>query len=102
VRQRVTLDPADLTVRPGGAVQLSGRVLPARSGEAALQRLGADGRWVTLVRDRLDERSGTGASWDLSWRVRTGRPVTLRVRVGARPKLGLAAGTSRILVLNAR
>ena len=99
VRQRVTLGPADLTVRPGGTVQLSGAVRPARSGVVALQRRGPDGRWVTLAQEWLQE-SGTGASWALSWRVRTAGPVTLRVRVGARPKLGLAAGTSRLLVLN--
>jgi hypothetical protein len=57
---------------------------------------------VTLAQDWLDERSGSLSSWHLSWRVHTDRPVTLRVRVGARPKLGLAAGTSRVLVLNPR
>jgi bacillolysin len=101
VRQRVTLGPADLTVRPGGTLQLSGAVRPARSGVVALQRRGPDGRWVTLAQEWLKE-SGTGASWALSWRVRTAGPATLRVRVGPRPKLGLAAGTSRLLVLNPR
>jgi hypothetical protein len=99
VRQRVALDPADLTVRPGGLVHLSGVVRPARGGVAALQRLGPGGGWVTVSQDWLDERSG---GWALSWRVRTAGPVALRVRVAARPKAGLAAGTSRVVVLNPR
>ena len=95
----MTLGAADLTVRPGGALHLTGAVRPAGSGVVALQRLGADGRWVTVAQDWPDERP---AGWALNWRVRTGGPVTLRVRVGARPKLGLAAGTSRLFVLNPR
>jgi hypothetical protein len=94
----VTLGPADLSVRPGGAVRLSGAVRPAGNGVVALQRLGPGGAWVTVAQDFLDERSG---GWALSWRVRAALPVTLRVRVGARHKLGLAAGTSRVVVLNA-
>jgi hypothetical protein len=54
---------------------------------------------VTVAQARLVERTG---SWELGWRVRTARPLTLRVRVGARPRLGLAAGTSRAVLLNAR
>ena len=99
VRQRVTLGPADLTIRPGGPLHLTGALRPARSGVMALQRLGADGRWVTLAQDWADEGSG---AWTLTWRVRTAGPMTLRVRVGPRPKLGLAAGTSRLFVLNPR
>jgi hypothetical protein len=99
VRQRVTLGPADLTVRPGGTVRLSGAVRPAGNGVVALQRLGPGGTWLTVAQDFLDERSG---GWALSWRVRTTLPVSLRVRVGARHKLGLGAGTSRVVVLNAR
>jgi hypothetical protein len=98
VRQRVTLGPVDLTVRPGDAVRLSGAVRPGGSGVVALQRLGPGGSWATVAQDFLDERSG---GWALSWRVRSALPVTLRVRVGAHPKLGLAAGTSRVVVLNA-
>ncbi|MDQ1600217.1 MAG: hypothetical protein QOD68_1691, partial [Actinomycetota bacterium] len=101
VRQRVTLGPVDLTVRPGGTLQLAGAVRPARSGVVALQRRGPDGRWVTLAQDWLTE-SGTGSTWALSWRVRTAGPMTLRVRVGPRPKAGLVVGTSRMLVLNPR
>jgi Zn-dependent metalloprotease len=99
VRQRVNLGPADLTVRPGDALHLSGVVQPARGGVVALQRLGPGGAWVTVAQARLVERTG---SWELGWRVRTARPLTLRVRVGARPRLGLAAGTSRAVLLNAR
>jgi len=99
VRQRVTLGPADLTVRPGDAVRLSGAVRPGGSGVVALQRLGPGGSWATVAQDFLDVRSG---GWALSWRVRSALPVTLRVRVGAHPKLGLAAGTSRVVVLNPR
>jgi Zn-dependent metalloprotease len=103
VRQRVTLDRPDLTVRPGHQLVLSGAVRPARGGVAALQRHAADGGWVTVARARLDERDQRpGGRWSLSWRVRTRRPVELRVRVAALPRLGLAAGTSRVLVLNPR
>jgi hypothetical protein len=54
---------------------------------------------VTVAQARLVERTG---GWDLGWRARSARPVTLRVRVGGRPRLGLAAGTSRAVLLNAR
>jgi hypothetical protein len=54
---------------------------------------------VTVAQALLVERTGC---WELGWRVRTARPLTLRVRVGARPRLGLAAGTSRAVLLNAR
>jgi hypothetical protein len=99
VRQRVNLGPADLTVRPGDALHLSGVVQPARGGVVALQRLGPGGAWLTGAQARLVERTG---GWELGWRVRTARPLTLRVRVGARPRLGLGAGISRVVLLNAR
>jgi bacillolysin len=100
VHQRVTLAAPDLTVRAGGSLTLTGAVHPARGGRAALQRRGPDGDWVTVGRAGVDKRSG--GTWELTWRVRSGRPVELRVRVGALPRLGLAAGTSRVLVLDPR
>ena len=96
VRQRVTLDRADLAVPTGRAFTLTGAVRPVRSGPVSLQRLGPDGAWVTVQRGFLD-RDGR---WALTWRVRSGRPTELRVRVGPRPAAGLAPGISRVLTLN--
>lgn len=98
VTQRVTLDPADLTVPAGGSISLGGAVRPARSGRVALQRQGPAGDWVAVRRAQI----GPGGRWSLTWRVPSDRPTALRVRVGARAEPALAAGTSRTLTLNPR
>ncbi len=99
VRQRVAAAVAGASPRAGQPLALAGSVLPARSGRVALQRLEGD-RWATVARAAV--RDGR---WSTTWRV-PGRPgrrsFDLRVRVGARPSAGLAAGTSRVLHLTAR
>ena len=100
VPQRVSLEAGDLTVREGQTVELAGRVFPQppdRAAGVAVQRRGPDGAWVTVQRAPLH-----GGRWALGWPVRNDRPTELRLRVPARPALGLAAGLSRVVVLNPR
>ena len=100
VPQRVSLEAGDLTVREGQTVELAGRVFPQppdRAAGVAVQRRGPDGAWVTVQRAPLH-----GGRWAVGWPVRTDRPTELRLRVPARPALGLAAGLSRVVVLNPR
>jgi hypothetical protein len=99
VHQLVRLTARDLSVPAGQPVTLTGTVRPTRatSGRVLLQRRRADGAWVAAGRARLED-----GSWSLTWRVPTGRPTALRVRVAARPAAGLAAGVSRVVTLNPR
>jgi Zn-dependent metalloprotease len=96
VRQRVSADVVGAVPRPGQLLDLAGTVRPARDGRVALQRLTPDG-WRTVARGRVAD-----GRWTVSWRVPGPRPVDLRVRVGARPRAGLAAGTSTVLHLDPR
>ena len=96
VRQRVTAT-AGSAPRAGQTLALSGRVRPVRDGAVQVQRQAADGSWTTVARAAL--RDG---EWSTTWRVPGARPTDLRVRVGGRPKAGLAAGLSRVLHLDPR
>jgi hypothetical protein len=59
----------------------------------ALQRRTASG-WRTVAHGRA-----SGGRWSLVWQVPHAGAVDLRVRVGAHPAAGLAAGSSRTLHL---
>ncbi len=95
VRQRVTPGPTG-SPRAGQLLSLTGTVRPVRNGSVQLQRHAADG-WTTVARGRLAD-----GRWSLSWRVAVARPTDLRVRVAARPQVGLAGGLSRVLHLDPR
>jgi hypothetical protein len=56
VHQRVTLAASRHTMRRGGALELSGRVLPGRGGRVSIQLLTATG-WRTVARPALNARS---------------------------------------------
>ena len=96
VRQRVVATAAG-SPRAGQTLALSGTVRPARAGTVQLQRHAADGGWTTVAHGAL--RDGR---WTISWRVPRARPTDLRVRVGGRPRAGLAAGLSTVLHLDPR
>jgi bacillolysin len=96
VRQRVTATPGSAP-RAGQTLALSGRVRPTRDGAVQLQRQAPDGGWTTVARAALQD-----GRWSLSWRVPNARPTDLRVRVGGRPKAGLAPGLSKVLHLDPR
>ena len=61
VHQRVTLAASRHTMRHGGALQLSGRVLPGRGGRVSIQLLTAAG-WRTVARPALNARSAYHAT----------------------------------------
>ena len=61
VHQRVTLAASRHAMRHGGALQLSGRVLPGRGGRVSIQLLTAAG-WRTVARPALNARSAYHAT----------------------------------------
>jgi hypothetical protein len=61
VHQRVTFAASRHTMRRGGALRLSGRVLPGRGGRVAIQLLTAAG-WRTVARPALNARSAYHAT----------------------------------------